>query len=161
MSKLIIVYDSKTGFTETMAKAIAEGTKSVEGVNVFLKNLNESPPPSVLEDIDTIALGSPSHNGNVTLETLVFLAGLKQVIDTQTLIVAGKLGFAFGSYNWDGGACIEKLHTEMENLGLKMEQKALAKLNPIPDYSSKEEFIKECEETGNMLAKRTLEGHTG
>ena len=36
MSKEIVVYDSKTGFTEQMAKAVVDGVKDVEGVDVEL-----------------------------------------------------------------------------------------------------------------------------
>lgn len=155
MSKLVIIYDSKTGFTETMAKAIFEGIKSVEGVTVSLRKLSESSSPSILDSADIVAIGSPSHNGYVTLEMLVFLANIKQAIDTGNLRVDGKLGFAFGSYSWDGGLSIEKLHAEMENLGFRMWKRALAQVNPTPDISSKTQFIKECQDAGRNLAKAT------
>ena len=136
-----------------MAKNIVEGTKSVEGINVSLIKLDYSSSPNILENADTVAVGSPSHNGNVTLELLVFLANIKQAIDTGTLKVDKKFCIAFGSYSWDGGICIEKLHEEMNKLGFKMGKKTLAQVNPIPDSSSETQFIKECYETGKNLAK--------
>ena len=156
MPNLLIIYDSKTGYTETMAKNIIEGTKSVEGTTVSSIKLDYSSSPNILENADIIAVGSPSHNGNVTLEMLVFLANIKQAIDTGTLKVDKKIGFAFGSYSWDGGICIEKLHEEIKKLGFKMGKKTLAQVNPIPDSSSETQFLKECYETGINLAKGTF-----
>ena len=152
MPNLLIIYDSKTGYTENMAKNIIEGTKSVEGIKVSSVKLDYSSSPNILENADIVAVGSPSHNGNVTLELLVFLANIKQAIDGGNLKVDKKIGFAFGSYSWDGGVCIEKLHEELNKLGFKMGKKTLAQVNPIPDSSSETQFIKECCETGINLA---------
>ena len=82
-----------------MAKAIAEGTKSIEGVTVFLIKINKSTSPTILDSADTIAIESPSHNGYVTLEMLIFLANVKQAIDNRILRFSGKLGYSFGSYS--------------------------------------------------------------
>ncbi len=153
MSNLLIIYDSKTGYTENMAKNIIEGTKSAEGINVFSIKVDYSSSPNILENADIIAVGSPSHNGNVTLEMLVFLANIKQAITVGTLKVDKKIGFAFGSYSWDGGICIAKLHEELKKLGFKMGKKTLAQVNPIPDSLSETQFLKECYETGKNLAK--------
>ena len=156
MPNLLVIYDSKTGYTETMAKNIIEGTKSVEGITVSSIKLDYTSSPNILKNADIVAVGSPSHNGNVTLEMLVFLANLKQAIDDGKLKVDKKIGFAFGSYSWDGGICIEKLHEEIKKLGFKMGNKTLAQVNPIPDSSSETQFLKECYETGIKLAKGTL-----
>lgn len=98
MYKIVIIYDSKTGNTETMAKAIADGAKSVKGVNVILKKLGETFSSTILDDADVIILGAPSHHGHVTAEMLVFLADLHEAINSKTLSVEGKIGLAFGSY---------------------------------------------------------------
>ncbi|HPX31840.1 MAG TPA: flavodoxin domain-containing protein, partial [Smithella sp.] len=37
MAKILIVYHSQTGKTQKMAQAVAEGAKSIEGVEVILK----------------------------------------------------------------------------------------------------------------------------
>ena len=156
MPNLLIIYDSKTGYTENMAKKILEGTKSVEGITVSSIKLDYTSSPNILENADIVAVGSPSHNGNVTLEMLVFLANIKQAIEAGTLKVDKKFCIAFGSYSWDGGICIEKLHEELKKLGFKMDQKTLAQVNPIPDSSSETQFLKECYETGINLAKRNF-----
>ena len=154
MHKIVIIYDSKTGNTETMAKAIADGAKSVKDINVILKKLGETFSSTMLDDADVIILGSPSHDGHVTAEMLVFLADLHEAIDSGTLSIEGKIGLAFGSYGWDGGVCIEKLSAEMTKLGLKMNQNVIAKAMPIQNSSLEAEFFKDCQETGKNLAKK-------
>ena len=100
--------------------------------------------------------GSPSHNGFTTLEMLVFLANIKQEINAGTLDIKEKIGFAFGSYSWDGGICIEKLNNELKEMGFLMTIKPLFQINPIPDSTIKIQFQKECYKTGICLAKETL-----
>ena len=74
MPKVVIIYDSKSGNTEAMAKSIAEGAKAVSGVDVVLKKLGEPFSLGILDDADALILGSPAHYGHVTLEMRDFLA---------------------------------------------------------------------------------------
>lgn len=151
MTLVVVLYDSKTGYTETMAKTIAKGVKSIENVSVYLKKISEPLELSILNKAKIIAIGSPSHHGHVTPEMLVFLFNLQEISNTGKIDINGKIGFAFGSYSWDGGICIEKLQDEMRKLGLKMNKKPFVKSTPIPDSSSKEEFIEDCNKTGKNL----------
>ena len=139
-----------------MAKTISEGAKSIEGVNVSLIKLDYSTSSKIIEDAKTIVFGSPSHNGFITLEMLVFLANIKQEINDGALDIKEKIGFAFGSYSWDGGICIEKLNNELKEMGFLMTIKPLFQINPIPDSTTKIQFQKECFQTGICLAKETL-----
>ncbi len=62
MAKILIVYHSQTGKTEKMAQAVAEGAKSIEGVDVVLKKAADA----TLEDLltaDGLALGTPENFG--------------------------------------------------------------------------------------------------
>jgi NAD(P)H dehydrogenase (quinone) len=59
MSKAIVVYDSKTGNTEKMAKAIGEGIREA-GLDVEVKRVDDTS----LDDLvaaDAIVLGSPTY----------------------------------------------------------------------------------------------------
>ena len=47
MPKLLVLYYSTYGHVETMANAIAEGARSVAGVEVTLKRVPETMPPDV------------------------------------------------------------------------------------------------------------------
>lgn len=154
MANLVIIYDSKTGNTEKMAKSIAEGAKSVSGVNVLIKKLGEPFSLRILDDTDAIILGAPAHYGHVTPEMRNFLAYLRDENNAGRLRLKGKIGAAFGSYGWDGGMAIERLAVDMEDLGIKIQSPVLAKVPPLPYSSLKEKSLKECQELGKTLAKK-------
>ena len=62
MAKILIVYHSQTGKTQKMAEAVAEGAKSIEGVEVILKKAADA----TLEDLlmaDGLAVGTPENFG--------------------------------------------------------------------------------------------------
>jgi len=92
MAKILIVYDSKTGHTEKMAFAVAEGAKQVKGVDVHVKKVNQT----TIEDLlsaDGIIIGSPTYFGQMS-------AKLKALIDKSVKIhekLKGKVGAAFTS----------------------------------------------------------------
>jgi len=96
MSKVLILYDTRTGNTGRMARAVAEGAKSVEGVEVALKKVGEG--SGELADADAIILGSPTHNTKPSRAVKGLLSNLSQVP------LKGKVGAAFGSYGWSGEA---------------------------------------------------------
>jgi len=92
MAKILIVYDSKTGNTEKMAYAVAEGAKQVEGVNVIVKKVDKTSLEDLLE-ADGIIIGSPTYYGQMS-------AKLKALIDESVKIhgkLEGKVGAAFTS----------------------------------------------------------------
>ena len=62
MARILIVYHSQTGNTEKMAEAVAQGARTVEGVEVFLKKAVDA----TLEDLlaaNGLALGTPENFG--------------------------------------------------------------------------------------------------
>jgi len=62
MAKILIVYHSQTGNTQKMAHAVADGAKSIEGVEVILKKAADA----TLDDLltaDGLALGTPENFG--------------------------------------------------------------------------------------------------
>lgn len=156
MATLVIIYDSKTGNTEKMAKSIAGGAKSVDGVNVLIKKLGEPFSIRILDEADAIILGAPAHYAHVTSEMRNFLADIKDEDAARRLKLKGKIGAVFGSYGWDGGVAMERLAVEMKNLGIKVESPVLAQVPPLPHSSPNEKSLKECQELGKTIAKKTL-----
>jgi len=96
MSKVLVLYDTRTGNTGRMARAVAEGAESVAGVEVVLKRAGEG--GGELADADGIILGSPTHNARPSRVMKRLLSGLSQVP------LKGKVGATFGSYGWSGEA---------------------------------------------------------
>jgi NAD(P)H dehydrogenase (quinone) len=92
MVKILVVYDSKTGNTEKMAFAVAEGAKQIRGVKVTVKKVEQASVKDLLS-ADGIIMGSPTYYGQMS-------AKLKTLIDESVKIhgkLEGKVGAAFTS----------------------------------------------------------------
>lgn len=90
MSKIIILYDSRSGTTEKMAHTIAEGAKQVKGIEVQLLKVGQRFNLSMLDKADAIIFGSPNYYNNVTPEFERVLENLKEYKDQYNL--DGKIG---------------------------------------------------------------------
>ena len=90
MMNVLIVYDSRTGNTEKMAFAVAEGAKQNQEVEVILKKADRTDLEDLLK-ADAIIMGSPTYYGQMS-------AKLKTLIDESVKIhgkLEGKIGAAF------------------------------------------------------------------
>lgn len=160
MAKVIIIYDSKTGNTELMANAVAEGAKGVKGVDVQLQKIGTKFPISVLNDADAIIVGSPTIYGNITHEVVEFFTSLEYLKQAKHINLKGKKGAAFGSYGWDGGWNIERIEKELKALGVELvapavsaaDQGGVMKMKIHPDDLNK------CRELGRAVAKAVAKG---
>jgi NAD(P)H dehydrogenase (quinone) len=89
--KILVIYDSKTGSTEKMAKAVAQGAKQ-EGITVQVQRAEVTTNQDLL-DADGIIMGSPVYFGQMS-------APLKHIIDDSAQVhtqLTGKVGAAFTS----------------------------------------------------------------
>src|SRR5512137_2009993 len=91
MATVLILYHSRSGNTEEMAKAIAEGVKS-GGVKTVLKKVAKATPKDLL-NVDGIILGSPNYYGTMAAEMKAFLDKSVQYHGK----LEGKVGAAFSS----------------------------------------------------------------
>ena len=92
MTQMAIVYHSRTGNTEKMAHAVAEGAREVQGIEVDVEPAETMTPDDLL-NYDAIIMGSPVYFGTMAAE-------LKQLIDDSVKHFTkfdGKLGGAFAS----------------------------------------------------------------
>ncbi len=92
MAKMLIAYYSRSGNTQQMAEAVAEGAGAVEGVEVVTTSVADITPDDLLE-YDGIIMGSPVYFGRTAAE-------LKKLIDDSVVHfgkLAGKVGGAFAS----------------------------------------------------------------
>ncbi len=100
MGKILVLYDSRTGNTKRMAELVAEGARSVEGMEVRLRWVAEAGRGDVLW-CDGLALGTPTNIGLVSWR-------IKRFFDEELLElwgkIDGKIGCAFSSEGgWGGG----------------------------------------------------------
>ncbi len=97
MAKILIIYYSKTGNTEEMAKAVGEGVKE-ERVEVEVKRVEDTKVEDLLE-ADGIIIGSPTYYGGMA-------APIKELLDGSVRFhgqLKGKVGGAFSSSANIGG----------------------------------------------------------
>jgi flavorubredoxin len=99
-SKVVVVYDTMWGSTERVAKALVEGIAG-EDVEVQLHRLGETHNSDVIADLleaKAVLVGSPTLNNGLFPTVASFLTYMKG------LRPKNKIGAAFGSYGWGGGA---------------------------------------------------------
>ncbi len=97
MAKVLVIYDSKSGNTEKMAQAVADGAKSA-GAEVLLKKVDEAKVEDLLW-ADGIVVGSPNHFGSMT-------DNLKRFFRESVRVrrkLENKVGAAFTSTGTAGG----------------------------------------------------------
>lgn len=70
--RVLVAYFSQTGHTETMARAVADGARSVPGVTVVLKKIADVTDGDLLA-ADAIVVGTPVYNGGVASEVKRFI----------------------------------------------------------------------------------------
>ncbi|KPJ52640.1 MAG: lactamase, partial [Dehalococcoidia bacterium DG_18] len=143
-SKGLVVYDTMWGSTEKMAQALAEGIAS-EGVEVKLYNLTKSDKSDIIKEVldaRAILVGSPTLNNGMFPTVAGFLCYLKG------LKPKGKLGAAFGSHGWAGGA-VKAIEQELGQAGVEVLDSDLA-FKFVPDKDE----IKKCIDFGKMIATR-------
>jgi flavorubredoxin len=97
MSKILIFYYSRTGNTEKMAKAIAEGAKSAANVEVELNYYVEA---DELVKFDAVLVGAPTYHHEMPMD----VKKLFEEAAVKGVSLKGKVGAAFGSYGWSGEA---------------------------------------------------------
>ena len=114
MTKVLVLYYSSYGHIETMANAVVEGARSVEGVEVTLKRVPELVPeevarksgmkldqaapfatPAELGDYDAIIIGTPTRFGNMSAQMKNFLDQTGGLWVSGGLV--GKVGSSFTS----------------------------------------------------------------
>ena len=140
MTKAIVIYETRSGNTEMMAKAIVAGLEEA-GVDVELKRAVRAKADD-LKDIDAVVLGSPTYVRSLIAAMKTFL------FEMQKADLKGKVGAAFGSYGWSGES-IEILTETMKNLaGMNVIEPGL-RINRRPT----EKGLEECREFGKKIAE--------
>lgn len=76
---VLVVFDSRTGHTEKMARTVAEGVAEVEGVRVVVRGREDVRDEEILS-ASGILLGSPVHWASLSAESKMFLERVGQVL---------------------------------------------------------------------------------
>ena len=156
MTKILVLYYSMYGHTETMAKAVAEGARIVEDTEVTLKRVPEIIPEEKardagvkldqsapfastdeLADYDAIIFGTPTRFGNMCAQMRNFLDQTGGLWANGKLI--GKVGSVFTSTGTQHGGqetTITSFHTTLLHhgmiiVGIPYSCKGITKMNEI------------------------------
>ncbi|MFX0033091.1 MAG: FprA family A-type flavoprotein [Candidatus Hodarchaeota archaeon] len=134
---VLIVYDTMWGSTEKIAQALYKEI-SHRGIRVKRYRLTNADYSDVITEAmkaNAILVGSPTLNNGLyplVAEYLSYQRGLKPM---------NKIGMAFGSYGWGGGA-VKEIIKELEATGIDvMEQKIEVKFVPKPEDLDFEDIV--------------------
>jgi len=138
MTKVLVLYYSMYGHTETLAKAVVEGARAVEGTEVTLKRVPDLVPAEVakkagakvdqaapiatvaeLTAYDAIIFGTPTRFGNMCAQMRNFLDQTGDIWMKGGLI--GKVGSVFTSTATQHGGqetTITSFHTTLLHHGM-------------------------------------------
>ncbi len=119
--KILVIYDTMWESTAIMARAILKGIMD-EGGEAKLLHIRHSEWSDIIKEVldaRIVLVGSPTlHNGLFppVAGFLTYLKGLKS---------KGKIGAAFGSYGWSGGA-VQKVNEELKAAGMEVIEPGLS-----------------------------------
>ena len=146
MVEVLVLYYSRGGRTEALAKAVAEGVTSVDGAQARIKRVDYATVDDFIS-CDAVAFGSPNYFG--------YMAGLmKDFFDRALSIrekVAGKPAAAFTSGGGSSDSALQSLERMISAF----------RLNKIADGvvssgTPSEEDLSLCRKLGEALAKAAL-----
>jgi flavodoxin I len=144
VNKILILYYSRTGNTEKMAKAVAEGAKNAGNPDVELNYYVEA---EELASFDAILMGAPTYHHDMPID----MKKLFEEAAAKDISLKGKVGAAFGSYGWSGEA--PKLLLEIMKNRFEMqvtEPPLLAKY--VPD----ENMLDKCRDLGRRVSETLM-----
>jgi len=144
--KILVVYDTMWGSTESMAKAILKGLIE-EGAEARLLHLRSNHRSDIIEEMleaKGILFGSPTLNNGMfptVGDFLTYMKGLRP---------KGKVFGLFGSHGWGGGA-IKEMRKTLEESKFEVWEKELG-IQYLPDT----EELKSVVQFGREFAKKVL-----
>ena len=144
MPKILILDYSRTGNTEKMAKAVAEGAKTIQGVEV---ELDYNVTPETLSNFDAIIFGIPTYHHDMT----VGMRNLFEEVAVKGISLKDKIGAAFGSYGWSGEA--PKLALEIMKNKFEMQ---LIEPPLLIKYTPDQTDLEKCRALGKRVAERLI-----
>lgn len=153
MAKGIVIYYSRSGNTEKMAKLITEAMNN-EGLDTDCKSVDKVKAQQLI-DYDAIVIGSPTYYGQMA-------APLKQLIDEMVGFhgkLDGKVGGAFSSAANIGGGNETTIMGIIEALliaGLIVQGDAQGDhYGPVSIGNPDDRVEKQCQRRGRRIAQLT------
>jgi len=144
MPKILVFYYSRTGRTEKMANAVADGAKASGNIEVALDYHIQTED---LSSFDAILVGAPTYHHEMPM-------GIKKLLEEaaeEHINLKGKVGAAFGSYGWSG----EAPRLVVEVMKYKFEMQVLESPILARDEPSSS-VLKECQDLGKRISEMLI-----
>jgi flavodoxin I len=141
---ILVLYNSQTGNTEKMAKAMVEGVETVQGLDVELSYYVDT---ELLGQFDAIAVGAPTYHHDMTLD----IKRLFEEAAVKNVRLKGKIGVAFGSYGWSGEAPKLVLEIMKNKFAMNVIEPPL-----LAKYTPDALGLEKCRELGRNIAERLM-----
>ena len=145
MKKVLIVYSSRTGKTETMANYLAEGVRFA-ACDVEVKKIADIENELDIIGYDGYIFGCPTYHKDMT-------GGMKQFLFKAELAnLTGKIGGAFGSHTHSGESA-PMIYDTMQHV-FKMDVTDLGPLNLTEAMVGQEDGLKACQDYGKAIGEK-------
>mgnify|MGYP000704590249 CR=1 FL=1 len=108
MVNVLVFYYSRTGNTEKMVMAVANGIRETGEIKVDA----EYKDASELSNYDAVIIGTPTYHHDTVLE----IKSLFENAAVKNVSLKGKVGAAFGSYGWSGEGYWTRKQRGLENI---------------------------------------------
>lgn len=144
--KALVIYDTMWHSTEKMASAIVDGLIEGGVSEVKSYNLTSRDKSDVMTDVldaKALIIGSPTLNNGMFPSIAAFMCYLKG------LKPKNKIGAAFGSYGWGGGAT-KAITSEMVLMDIEIAEDELTF-----KWKPQEVELAQCVEFGRRMAAKT------
>ena len=142
MAKVLVLYYSRTGNTQKMAEAVAEGVRTIQGVEVELEYYAT---PEELAEFEAIVIGIPTYHHDMTVD----IKKLFEEASVKSVNLKDKVGAAFGSYGWSGEAPRLVLEIMKNRFGMHVIESPL-----LIKYAPDRIGLEKCRRFGKEIAER-------
>lgn len=144
MSRVLILYYSRTGNTEKMANAVAEGARTVQGTEA---TMSYQTTPEELINYDAVIIGTPTYHHDMSLD----MKNLLEETAVKNINLKDKIGAAFGSYGWSGEAPRLILEVLKNKFQMRIIEPPL-----IIKYEPDQNGLEKCKEFGKGIAEQLM-----
>jgi flavodoxin I len=142
--KILVLYYSRTGNTEKMAKAVAEGAKTAGNVQVDLNYFVEAED---LGGFDAVLVGTPTYHHDLPIDIKM----LFEEAAARNVVLKDKPGAAFGSFGWSGEAPKLVLEIMKNKFAMKVSETPL-----LTKYVPDEKTLDQCKALGKRIAESLI-----
>jgi NAD(P)H dehydrogenase (quinone) len=156
MKNIALVYHSAHGHTQHIAQHVAEGARTVHGIEIRVLQADEvARAPDVLEDFDGIIFGSPTYLGGVSGPFKSFMDSTGRMWRNQQL--KGKLAAGFTVSSLPAG---DKQSTLISMFTFAMQHGMIWVGNPIlPEQHSGVPYEEAANRLGSWSGLMAQAGH--